>query len=513
MSKLTKLINQPAQFFRDSQAYRRLVLTFGDKITLNKTASRVAAGSFGDRASLFSSFVNDMARTVPAVDMSYAGVERIAILNESLHKLSEYVYDVSRRSGFAIIIRNRDGIVDAKRATLFAIDDALASRTSFELTIRDVTRGLRVTIAFQTWTREEDQLVGPENHPIARRMDSSTSELNDFFKPGELHSVNRLVDMPLATDVEFPVDIVYTWVNHLDPGWRKLWTETVGTPPEDQQDDTRGIDRFLNRDELKYSLRSVAEYAPWVRRVFVVTNCAPPDWVNLANPKLEWVDHNAIIPQEVLPVFSSHSIESRLQHVPGLADHFLYFNDDFFLTRPTLASDFFEASGLSKAFMERYGSVNGPPHEDAPDYLNAARNGRRLIEETFGRTVTALHTHAPYALRREVLLEMEERFKGPIGATTAQRFRTIDDISTVSFLYHHYAYLTGKAVYARSEGLLVKPQTTRYERRLQQVLDGVRVPTSICLNDGGGSHLFVHWGRHVVEFLGAYFPQKCAFER
>jgi hypothetical protein len=60
--------------------------------------------------------------------------------------------------------------------------------------------------------------------------------------------------------------------------------------------------------------------------------------------------------------------------------------------------------------------------------------------------------------------------------------------------------------------VLVKPQTLRYERRLQQVIDGERVPISLCLNDGGGSSLFPHWDRHVVEFLETYFCSPCVFE-
>ena len=60
---------------------------------------------------------------------------------------------------------------------------------------------------------------------------------------------------------------------------------------------------------------------------------------------------------------------------------------------------------------------------------------------------------------------------------------------------------------------LIKPRSTRYERRLQQILTGQRVPRTLCLNDGGGSHLTPNWDRHVVEFLQAHFPAKSPFER
>jgi hypothetical protein len=513
MSKLTKLLRQPRRFLQDAKTFRQLLLAANQVIQLGDKRSHIELGSAEDREALYDQFVTDMARTVAAIDMSFDAQRSVAVLHENLHHLSEYLYEVAREKGFGVRLFNRNGQLDVNSATLFAIDDFACARSSFNMTIEDPGSGVRAKVEFQVWTRTDTGFNGADNHLVARRVTFETAKQYGLFEAGTLPRIRSLVNFPLSTDVSFPVDIVYTWVNHRDAGWRQLWTEVVGTEPGAMEDDSGGIERFLNRDELKFSLRSISSFAPWVRKVFVVTNCAPPEWLDIDHPKIHWVDHRDVIPADMLPVFSSHAIESRLQHVPGLADHFLYFNDDFFLTRHTLASDFFECSGLSKSFMEPYGSVNGDPEVESPDYLNAARNGRRLLEETFSRSVTRLHQHTPYALRREVLLEMEERFAGPIGQTTAGRFRSITDISTVSFLYHHYAYLTGKGLYASSDALLVKPQAVRYMRRLQQILDGERVPISVCLNDGGGSSLFPHWDRHVVEFLETYFSTKCAFER
>lgn len=489
------------------------MLTWTDRAPLIDERAHPDIGTITDQQTLLERFMRDLAQKVPLLDLSHDGWPRVAVLHEHLYLLSTFLRDGARLAGYEITLRNRDGWLKLKNATLIGIDDFICARPTYELSVAIGKNSVRTKIQCQTWVREEGQFVGPENHPVARRFGVDVAERHGFFQVGSVRHVSELLASPLSTEVAFPVDVVFTWVNHRDPGWRALWAKAVGTPLEEHDDDTRGIDRFMNRDELKYSMRSIHHFAPWVRNIHVVTNCSAPDWLDLQHPQIRWVDHREVIPEDVLPVFSSHAIESRLQHVPGLADHFLYFNDDFFLTRPTSGADFFESSGLSKSFMERYGSVNGDPHPDGPDYLNAARNGRRLLEQAFQRSVTALHMHTPYALRREVLLEMEERFGGPIRQTTARRFRTMDDISTVSFLYHHYAYLTGKAIYARSDAALVKPQAARYERRLQQILDGVRVPISLCLNDGGGSNLYPHWDRHVVEFLEAFFPTKSPFER
>ncbi len=50
------------------------------------------------------------------------------------------------------------------------------------------------------------------------------------------------------------------------------------------------------------------------------------------NPKLHLVDHREIIPEQFLPTFNSVVIERYIHKIPSLAEYFVYFNDDFYLT-------------------------------------------------------------------------------------------------------------------------------------------------------------------------------------
>jgi UDP-N-acetylglucosamine-lysosomal-enzyme len=71
--------------------------------------------------------------------------------------------------------------------------------------------------------------------------------------------------------------------------------------------------RFADYDQLKYSIRSIEKYAPWVRRVFLVTNGQIPHWLNMDHPKLTLVTHQEMFAQRKdLPTFSSSAIESNL---------------------------------------------------------------------------------------------------------------------------------------------------------------------------------------------------------
>lgn len=133
------------------------------------------------------------------------------------------------------------------------------------------------------------------------------------------------------------IDFVITWVDGNDPEWQKekaLWSKDTSTS------DARAI-RYREWDTLRYWFRGIEKYAPWVNKVHFVTWGHLPEWLNTDNPKLNIVNHTDYIPEEYLPTFSSHPIELNLHRIPGLSDHFVYFNDDFYLTAPVTPKDFF----------------------------------------------------------------------------------------------------------------------------------------------------------------------------
>ena len=124
--------------------------------------------------------------------------------------------------------------------------------------------------------------------------------------------------------IDFPLDIVYTWVDGSDKNWLKKKNEVLRKYSNFHKiDEISGNERFFNRNELKYSLRSVSKFAPWVRKIFIVTDNQIPDWLNLNHSKIEIVDHMEIFGNKgKLPCFNSSAIGSRLHHINGLANNF-----------------------------------------------------------------------------------------------------------------------------------------------------------------------------------------------
>ncbi len=121
---------------------------------------------------------------------------------------------------------------------------------------------------------------------------------------------------------------------------------------EDDPDQKVTSNRFRDNQELKYSLRSVYKFAPWVRHIFIVTNGQVPSWLNTEHPRLTVVSHRDIFPNSShLPTFSSPAIESHLHRIKGLADKFIYFNDDVMLGNTVWPDDFYTHANGQKVFL------------------------------------------------------------------------------------------------------------------------------------------------------------------
>ncbi|GAB5363523.1 hypothetical protein AAMO2058_000890500 [Amorphochlora amoebiformis] len=161
------------------------------------------------------------------------------------------------------------------------------------------------------------------------------------------------------------IDVVYTWVNGSDPRLQaelREYKRRLGIPSADElissnnstkADGAKGnSNRYRDNQELRYSLRSIWRFAPWVRKIFIVTNYQVPYWLNIDHPKIEVVTHHTIFSNKShLPVFSSPAIESHLHQIPGLAKKFIYFNDDVMLGNTIWPSDFYTNTKGQKVYL------------------------------------------------------------------------------------------------------------------------------------------------------------------
>ncbi|MBC2868014.1 stealth conserved region 3 domain-containing protein [Streptomyces mexicanus] len=317
----------------------------------------------------------------------------------------------------------------------------------------------------------------------------------------------------LVNDITFPIDVVYTWVDDTDPRWQERRARRradLGLPAQASGDEAA---RFRNRDELRYSLRSIAMFAPWVRKVYLVTDDQQPAWLNTSHPGVEVVSHRDIFTDpSCLPSFNSHAIESQLHHIDGLSEQFLYFNDDFFIGRPLNPQKFFLGNGMSRFFWTPTTVPIGEATEEDEGYFAAAKNNRRLLEDRFGVTVTNGFAHAPYALRKSVLEQIEAEFPDSVARTAANPMRGWRDVSMVSSLHHHYGYLTGASVPGSIRCAYIDVGTYARHPELTRLLTA-RGHDVFCLAESPDAEVPAEEQARIIgSFLRAYFPVKSPYE-
>ncbi|MFD6416139.1 stealth family protein [Streptomyces sp. NPDC060194] len=318
---------------------------------------------------------------------------------------------------------------------------------------------------------------------------------------------------PRIDEVDFPIDVVYTWVDGADPelAARRDIYRTSGISPIHARE--TGDSRYTDHDELRYSLRSLEMYAGFVRNIYIVTDSQVPSWLDQGAEGLQVIHHKEIFADpSVLPVFNSHAIESQLHRIPGLSERYLYLNDDFFMGRPVTPGHFFHGNGVAKLPFSPMQLGLGRPHPDDPAPNSAGKNVRRALWDAHGRFVVNKFMHTPHPQIRMVMREIESTFTEDVERTSASRFRSTADVAVTTSFHHHHAYLTGRAVPGKyklryidmaAEDAFDSLATLAEERRFD----------FFCLND-------VHTpadrqeevGRRMSEFLQGYFPFPSRFE-
>lgn len=150
------------------------------------------------------------------------------------------------------------------------------------------------------------------------------------------------------TIVNEVIDAVIMWVDGADPiHAEKLnnYLASVGSTRPAAASKTR----FHNAGEIDYCVTSLLKFAPWLQTIYIVTDNQRPALMDkikgsIFEHKVKVIDHSVIFAghEDCLPSFNSMAISSLLWRIPGLAEQFIYFNDDFVIVRPVTPGDFFK---------------------------------------------------------------------------------------------------------------------------------------------------------------------------
>ena len=97
------------------------------------------------------------------------------------------------------------------------------------------------------------------------------------------------------------IDFILPWVDNEDPQWQESLRKWL---PADSGAFDASAARYRNWHLLRFWFRGVEKYAPWVRKVHLVTCGQKPHCLNYDHPKLHFVNHEDYLPADALPVFN-----------------------------------------------------------------------------------------------------------------------------------------------------------------------------------------------------------------
>lgn len=290
------------------------------------------------------------------------------------------------------------------------------------------------------------------------------------------------------SDKKDSIDAVITWVDGNDPVHQKKRMRAMDKDVPDRSplflardDDTR----FLDNGELRFCIASIRRFAPWIRNIYLVTDEQVPAFLTpevQRQLRVRLVNHAEIFAGHdwALPTFNSRTIETALWRIPGLADRFIYFNDDFVLTAPVQIGDFFYGeSVVARGHWQRMASyghvrllVNRMISYLAKTVLGITRTMHLLLQirsaQLAGFTRIYFRVeHVPHPVHKPVLQSFFDANPELFERNIRYRFRDTEQFSAI-YLGYHLKMERGEAGFRKPHDVLMVHGEIDPRRRLER---------------------------------------------
>ncbi len=328
------------------------------------------------------------------------------------------------------------------------------------------------------------------------------------------------------------IDVVITWVDGNDPEWRASkaeWEKKI----KGIDDSMSGDLRYRDWDNLQYLFRGIETFMPWVNKVHFVTWGHLPSWLNTECPKLNVVNHKDYIPEKYLPTFNSNTLDLNSHRIPGIAEQFLYFNDDMFVIQKSEPEDFFlnglprDMAVLSPApvFRDVICNIETNNLGIINDYFTVAdvkKNKKKwytlkygkflprtIIFSKFKSIIGIFEPHVPYSHLKSTLEEVWEKEYNELDQTCMNKFRTKLDVN--EWLFRHWQIMSGKFEPRRWDfGLYTRASDPEY---ISELLKNPGKTHLICVNDSTLVTDYENSKKLINKAFDELLPNKSMFEK
>ena len=292
------------------------------------------------------------------------------------------------------------------------------------------------------------------------------------------------------------MDAVITYVNGLDPVWQKDYEKHTNIPALEK--------RFRDWGTLKYLLRGIEKYMPFIRNVYLVVSheSQVPEWTDCNN--LHIVLHKDIIPAEYLPTFNSTAIEMFLHRIEGLDEEFLYFNDDMFPVDTCKPEDFFR-EGKGVIGMKKHILATGM-------YKKQCNNSSNFARKALGFSSSYIFLrpqHICSPMLKSLCDELYDNYENEIKKTVT---RLREEKNLNQYLYLDYMFYKGRIINEN----IPKKHFSLAIASAKQIRTFLQNPSRkmVCINDVHLSEQkYEELRTAIIEAFENHFPGLSRFEK
>ena len=294
------------------------------------------------------------------------------------------------------------------------------------------------------------------------------------------------------------IDFVYSWCG-------------------EKHDNSNRRNRSCN--ELKYSIRSLMKYAPWLNHIYILVNTddmkTPSFWNEDYKKKITLIDRCKLFNWDCKETRNCFGVYTVLHKIPGLSELFISIEDDIMLTRSVQPSDFFDG--------------NKPIIYEPENVMNVYQNNfPDGYKSNFPKLKYAMYSHHPIPLTRTMIISFYEKYTG-YDTFVQQHIDRFDDIGTVQgtlseevrLMYIYEANKFNKITPSSKKILFDIPGNVRnYSdisnelrsyKNMVQVHNDIKV---ICFNDSWSEDesIFNIQLKHINNFFDELIDIKLPFE-
>ena len=279
-------------------------------------------------------------------------------------------------------------------------------------------------------------------------------------------------------DLGFPIDIVVPFVDNQEPVWRQSYINYCKQHNLKKKMLAVDNERFDNPGLFDYWWRLVDKNMPWVRTIHLIVSNIEQAYPYLKHPKIHVVLHKDIIPKRFLPTFNSTTIELFIPFIEGLAENFIYFNDDMYPLKPLQPTDFFLTSTLPRISFHTC-KLRKHPTQFEKVCWNCYRRVAISLKQDLPTYIYKRPLHGPVALLRSHAQECL-KLLGNSFYNNVKPFRTEKQVN--QYIYSDYLWFKFGTWIQPTLYSLIYTSTDHFADAVVGAISG-QTSQMICIND------------------------------